>query len=77
MDEAAVLDLFKGADVVLSFLGMVNPPNWVVCPGVESMVKAMKTIVEEGGSPPKVGVHVSIGDRRLERPDESFQLYHG
>ena len=54
MDEAAVLDLFKGADVVLSFLGMVTPPNWVVCPGVESMVKAMKTIVEEGGAPPKL-----------------------
>ena len=53
MDEAAVLDLFKGADVVLSFLGMVTPPAWVVCPGVEVMVKAMKKIVEEGGSPPK------------------------
>merc|ERR1711915_198485 len=36
-DEAAVLDLFRGADVVLSFLGMVQPPNWVVCPGVEEM----------------------------------------
>jgi len=53
-DEAAVLDLFRGADVVLSFLGMVQPPNWVVCPGVEEMVKAMKKIVEEGGTPPKL-----------------------
>merc|ERR1711893_325950 len=54
MDEAAVLDLFRGADVVLSFLGMVQPPTWVVCPGVEEMVKAMKKIVEEGGTPPKL-----------------------
>merc|ERR1712013_864320 len=51
----------KGGDVVLSFLGMVNPPDWVVCPGVEQMVKAMKTIVEEGGSPPKLVSMSAIG----------------
>jgi len=61
MDEAAVLELFKGADVILSFLGMVNPPDWVVCPGVEQMVKAMKAIVEEGGSPPKLVSMSAIG----------------
>merc|ERR1712086_208130 len=74
MDEAAVLDLFKGADVVLSFLGMVNPPDWVVCPGVEQMVKAMKAIVEEGGSPPKLVSMSAMGiaDSRDQMKSSNF-----
>jgi len=74
MDEAAVLDLFKGADVVLSFLGMVNPPEWVVCPGVEQMVKAMKAIVEEGGSPPKLVSMSAMGiaDSRDQMKSSNF-----
>jgi len=57
MAEEAILELFKGADVVLSFLGMPassDGKTWVVAPGVETMIKVMKTIVAEGGSPPKL-----------------------
>jgi len=57
MDEDAILELFKGADVVLSFLGMPassDGKTWVVAPGVESMIKILKKIVAEGGVPPKL-----------------------
>ena len=76
MDEAAVLDLFKGADVVLSFLGMVTPPNWVVCPGVESMIKAMNTIVKEGGYPPKLESNSAMGiaDSKDQMKDSNFMV---
>merc|ERR1719277_1314521 len=32
---------------------MVKPPEWVVRPGCESILKAMQRIVETGGVPPK------------------------
>jgi len=57
MDEDSVLELFKGADIILSFLGMPassDGKTWVVAPGVESMITVLKKIVAEGGFPPKL-----------------------
>jgi len=76
-DEAAIFELFKGADVVLSFLGMPassDGKTWVVAPGVESMINAMKKIVAEGGSPPKL-VSMSamgIGDSKDQMKSSNF-----
>merc|ERR1712241_781331 len=42
-----------GAEAVLSFLGMVDPKVWVVSPGVESIIKALKRIADSGATPPK------------------------
>uniref|UniRef100_A0A7S4VSU2 NAD(P)-binding domain-containing protein n=1 Tax=Alexandrium monilatum TaxID=311494 RepID=A0A7S4VSU2_9DINO len=41
-DQAKLTDLFNGADVILSFLGMVKPPEFVVRPGVEAVMEAMR-----------------------------------
>jgi len=65
MDQEALKQLFQGADVVLSFLGM--PANsdgktWVVAPGVESILTVLKGMEK----PPKL-VSMSamgIGDSR-------------
>jgi len=40
-DKDKLVELFTGADVVMSFLGMVKPPEWVVRPGVESIMEAV------------------------------------
>ena len=43
----AVLELVTGVDTVLSFLGMVGDQKvWVVSPGVENLIIAMKKVVE-------------------------------
>ena len=34
----ALRNLVNGAGVVLSFLGMAAPPEWVVRPGVETVL---------------------------------------
>jgi len=52
MDQEALKELFMGADVILSFLGM--PPNsdgktWVVAPGVQSILETIKRME----TPPK------------------------
>jgi len=43
-NQETLAELFRGADVVLSFLGMVKPPQWVVRPGVESIIETLKTM---------------------------------
>jgi len=48
-DADKLAELFSGADVIMSFLGMVKPPEWVVRPGVEAIMTAMKSME----SPPK------------------------
>ena len=46
-DDEAVLELVTGVDTVLSFLGMVGDQKvWVVSPGVENLIIAMKKVVE-------------------------------
>jgi hypothetical protein len=52
-DIDGLVELLSGADVCLSFLGVVNPKEWAVRPGCESIVKAMHRILEAGGKPPK------------------------
>ena len=41
-DTKALEELLTGADVVLSFLGMSKPPDWIVSPGVEAIIAALK-----------------------------------
>merc|ERR1711982_16141 len=54
-DDEAVLELVTGVDTVLSFLGMVGDQKvWVVFPGVENLIIAMKKVVENGGVAPKL-----------------------
>jgi len=54
-DDEAVLELVTGVDTVLSFLGMVGDQKvWVVSPGVENLIIAMKKVVENGGVAPKL-----------------------
>ena len=44
-DEDAVAELLEGADVVLSFLGMVDPKlGPVVRPGVEHIIAGLKKV---------------------------------
>lgn len=45
-DEEAIAELLNGAEVVLSFLGMVEPPKWIVNPGVEEIIKGLKKVTE-------------------------------
>ena len=45
-DEEAIAGLLTGAEVVLSFLGMVEPPKWIVNPGVEKLVEGLKKVAE-------------------------------
>ena len=45
-DEEALVELLTGSDTVLSFLGMVEPPTWIVAPGVEAIIKALKKVAE-------------------------------
>ena len=45
-DEEAIAGLLTGAEVVLSFLGMVEPPKWIVNPGVEKLVEGLKKVTE-------------------------------
>merc|ERR1712110_1091975 len=52
-DIDGLVELLSGADVCLSFLGMVNPKEWAVKPGCESILKAMFKILDAGGQPPK------------------------
>ena len=53
MDDAVLDELLAGTEAVLSFLGMVDPKVWVVSPGVESIIKALKRIADSGATPPK------------------------
>mmetsp|Transcript_31639 Transcript_31639/g.90816 ORF Transcript_31639/g.90816 Transcript_31639/m.90816 type:complete len:290 (-) Transcript_31639:92-961(-) len=48
--DAAKLRELLGADtdVVMSFLGMVKPPEWIVSPGVEAVAECLKKMTEEG-----------------------------
>lgn len=65
MDKEALKQLFTGADVVLSFLGMPasgDGKTWVVAPGVESILEVLKQMER----PPKL-ISMSamgIGDSR-------------
>ena len=45
--------LMDGADVVMSFLGMTNPPEWVVSPGVEAVMGALLSLRKAGKTPPR------------------------
>ena len=45
-DEEALVELLTGLDTVLSCLGMVEPPTWIVAPGVEAIIKALKKVAE-------------------------------
>ena len=48
-DEEAVAELLQGADVVLSFLGMVDPKlGPVVKPGVEHIIAGLKKVAAGG-----------------------------
>ena len=48
-DEEAVAELLEGADVVLSFLGMVDPKlGPVVRPGVEHIIAGLKKVAAGG-----------------------------
>ena len=42
-DVEKLSELCDDVEVVISFLGMVNPPEWVVRPGVEAIMKAVET----------------------------------
>merc|ERR1712156_786069 len=42
-DEEAIKELVTGADVVLSFLGMIDRHVWVVEPGIKQIMSAMKS----------------------------------
>merc|ERR1712137_1481160 len=53
-DEEAIAELLNGAEVVLSFLGMVEPPKWIVNPGVEKIIEGLKKVTENGGVAPKL-----------------------
>lgn len=54
-DSVALDELLEGADIVLSFLGISAsaPKTWVVAPGVEAILKAIKNISATGNKPPK------------------------
>lgn len=56
MDEAAMDELLEGSYACLSFLGILGsaPKTWVVAPGVEAILKAMKNIKSTGNRPPKL-----------------------
>lgn len=56
-DGEKVTELLKGADVVMSFLGMVKPGEWIVKPGVEAVMGAMQKME----APPKFLCMSSIG----------------
>merc|ERR1712061_458208 len=49
-NQANLVELMKDTSVVMSFLGMVKPPEWVVQPGVEAIMGAMHTMEK----PPKL-----------------------
>jgi len=56
-DQDRLVELCTGADVVMSFLGMTKPPEWIVQPGVEAIMKALNTM----DRPPKFISMSSIG----------------
>ena len=56
-EQSKLAELFAGADVVLSFLGMAEPPMWTVRPGVEAVLTTLKTME----TPPKFVSMSSIG----------------
>ena len=43
-EPSKLAELFAGADVVLSFLGMAEPPAWAVRPGVEAVLTALRQL---------------------------------
>merc|ERR1712107_427435 len=46
-NEEALVELLTGVDTVLSFLGMVGDQSvWVVSPGVENIIAALKKVAE-------------------------------
>lgn len=56
-EQSKLAELFAGADVVLSFLGMAEPPVWTVRPGVEAVLTALRAMQ----TPPKFVSMSSIG----------------
>ena len=56
-EQSKLAELFTGADVVLSFLGMAEPPVWTVRPGAEAVLTALKAM----RTPPKFVSMSSIG----------------
>lgn len=56
-DKDALVELCKDTQVVMSFLGMVKKGEWIVKPGVEAVVQALKSTE----SPPKFLTMSSIG----------------
>jgi len=56
-DCEKVSELLKGSDIVMSFLGMVKPGEWIVKPGVEAVMGAMQKME----APPKFLTMSSIG----------------
>ena len=56
-EPSKLAELFAGADVVLSFLGMAEPPAWAVRPGVEAVLTALRAMQ----TPPKFVSMSSIG----------------
>jgi len=57
LEHEKLVELFTGAAVAMSFLGMVKPTEPVVGPGVESIVKALQSMT----TPPKFLHMSSIG----------------
>lgn len=57
LEQDRLVELCTGAHVVMSFLGMVKPPEWVVRPGVEAIMNALKTL----DNPPKFISMSSVG----------------
>lgn len=56
-DEGTMTQLLEGAQYLVSTLGMTNPPEWAVRPGVEAIIKAMRAVEK----PPKFISMSSIG----------------
>merc|ERR1740121_1141246 len=63
-NHATLLELLKDTSVVMSFLGMVKSPEWVVQPGVEAIMGAMRTMPR----PPKFlsMSSITLGDSRAQ-----------
>lgn len=61
-NEEALVELLTGVDTVLSFLGMVGDQSvWVVSPGVENIIAALKKVAESRFTLiAKVVLHISL-----------------
>merc|ERR1712209_32904 len=74
-NEEALVELLTGVDTVLSFLGMVGDQSvWVVSPGVENIIAALKKVAENGGNALKL-ISMSamgIGDSKNQMKASNF-----